>query len=137
MVLGSAAARDTVGPVSQSGGVPAGAIIERGSNSNGEYTKFADGTLICRFTSSNSSTANNPSGGGTNLYFSNSATFTFPATFVGIKPTVSASGTLSTGGDSSWAVIRGINLTGLSLAIISNMQNSAAYIGYIAVGRWF
>lgn len=24
-----------------------GAIIERGSNANGEYTKFADGTLIC------------------------------------------------------------------------------------------
>lgn len=36
-----------VGTVSQSGGVPTGAIIERGSNANGEYTKFADGTLIC------------------------------------------------------------------------------------------
>lgn len=38
---------NTVGTVSQSGGVPTGAIIERGSNSFGEYTKFADGTLIC------------------------------------------------------------------------------------------
>ena len=36
-----------LGTVSQSGGVPTGAIIERGSNVNGEYTKFADGTLIC------------------------------------------------------------------------------------------
>jgi hypothetical protein len=36
---------NTVGTVSQSGGVPTGAIFERGSNSNGNYIKFADGTL--------------------------------------------------------------------------------------------
>lgn len=36
-----------LGTVSQVGGVPTGAIIERGSNSNGEYVKFADGTMIC------------------------------------------------------------------------------------------
>ncbi|MGZ0372300.1 gp53-like domain-containing protein, partial [Citrobacter freundii] len=39
--LRTAAKADVVGTVSQSGGVPTGAIIERGSNSNGEYTKFA------------------------------------------------------------------------------------------------
>jgi hypothetical protein len=38
-----------LGAVSQSGGVPTGAIIERGSNANGEYVKFADGTMICTF----------------------------------------------------------------------------------------
>jgi hypothetical protein len=26
-----------------------GGIIERGSNANGEYVKFADGTLICTY----------------------------------------------------------------------------------------
>lgn len=36
-----------VGTVSQSSSVPTGAAIERGSNANGEYTKFADGTMIC------------------------------------------------------------------------------------------
>lgn len=36
-----------LGTVSQSGGVPTGAIIERGSNANGEYIRFADGTQIC------------------------------------------------------------------------------------------
>tara|TARA_R110001606_G_scaffold390434_1_gene557381 strand:+ start:2544 stop:3938 length:1395 start_codon:yes stop_codon:yes gene_type:complete len=36
-----------IGSVSQSAGVPTGAIIERGSNANGEYAKFADGTMIC------------------------------------------------------------------------------------------
>lgn len=38
---------NAVGSVSRSGSVPTGAIIERGSNANGEYVKFADGTMIC------------------------------------------------------------------------------------------
>lgn len=46
--LGAAAVASIVGVVSQSGGVATGAIVERGGNENGEYTKFADGTLICR-----------------------------------------------------------------------------------------
>lgn len=36
-----------VGTVSMSGGVPDNAVIERGSNANGEYVRFADGTQIC------------------------------------------------------------------------------------------
>ncbi len=49
-----------LGTVSQSGGMPTGAIIERGSNANGEYVRFADGTQICRnvgLTSSGSASA--------------------------------------------------------------------------------
>jgi len=36
-----------LGAVSQSAGVPTGAIIERGNNANGEFVRFADGTQIC------------------------------------------------------------------------------------------
>ena len=36
-----------LGSVSLSGGVPAGAVIERGTNANGEYVRLADGTQIC------------------------------------------------------------------------------------------
>lgn len=135
--LRTAAKADVVGTVSQSGGVPTGAIIERGSNSNGEYTKFADGTLICCFTKSVESITSNPSGGTTNLYFSTESVFTFPATFVGTRPVVAPSASLSTGGTSSWPSVRGSSLTGTSLALISNVQNAAAYLGYTAVGRWF
>ncbi|MGL4269840.1 MAG: prophage tail fiber N-terminal domain-containing protein [Plesiomonas sp.] len=41
-----------VGDVSQIGGVPTGAIIQTGTNVNGRYIKYADGTLInfCRLT---------------------------------------------------------------------------------------
>ena len=36
-----------IGSVSQSGGVPTGALVETGSNANGRYRKHADGTLEC------------------------------------------------------------------------------------------
>nr|WP_319484517.1 DUF2793 domain-containing protein [uncultured Cohaesibacter sp.] len=36
-----------LGTTAQSSGVPTGAIIERGSNANGDYVRFADGTQIC------------------------------------------------------------------------------------------
>jgi hypothetical protein len=36
-----------LGTVAQASGVPTGALIERGSNANGEYVRFADGTQIC------------------------------------------------------------------------------------------
>jgi len=36
-----------LGTVSQSSGVPTGAIIQRGSNANGEFVRYADGTMIC------------------------------------------------------------------------------------------
>ena len=38
---------NVLGTVSQASGVPTGALVERGSNANGEYIRFADGTQIC------------------------------------------------------------------------------------------
>lgn len=60
-------AKNVLGTVSQSGGVPTGAIIERGSNANGQYTRFADGTQMCWHTLTTSSSA--------------ATTWTFPAAF--------------------------------------------------------
>lgn len=39
--------KSVLGTVSETSGVPTGAAIERGSNANGEYVRFADGTQIC------------------------------------------------------------------------------------------
>lgn len=36
-----------LGTVAQSSGAPTGAILERGSNANGDYLRLADGTQIC------------------------------------------------------------------------------------------
>src|SRR5690606_26687025 len=38
---------DILGTVSQSSGVPTGALIESGSNSNGSYVRFANGLQFC------------------------------------------------------------------------------------------
>ena len=75
-----------LGTVSQSGGVPTVAIIERGNNANGSYTRFADGTQICwRSITIGFNTASNCSG-----------TWTFPVAFLaGSTPVVEA--TFNTG----------------------------------------
>lgn len=36
-----------VGSVSESANIPTGAVLERGSNANGEYVRWADGTQMC------------------------------------------------------------------------------------------
>ncbi|MBY6135031.1 hypothetical protein KUV61_04275 [Nocardioides marinus] len=58
----------TVGAVSQSGGLPTGAVIERGSNTNGRYVRFADGTQICTHRK--------------NALTTGAETWTFPADFI-------------------------------------------------------
>jgi len=47
-----------VGTVSESSGTPTGDIIERGSNANGEYVKYADGTMICMVITSLTASSN-------------------------------------------------------------------------------
>ena len=75
-----------LGTVSESGGVPTGAIIERGSNANGDFIKYADGTMICYIREPASGYIGSTStGGGTiqGIAFTRSRRpiSTFPATF--------------------------------------------------------
>ncbi len=70
-----------LGVVSQSAGVPTGAVIERGSNANGDYVRFADGTQICWATVTL---------GFASVSFLN-GTWVFPAAFMA-PPVVSAMG---------------------------------------------
>lgn len=62
-------AGNLLGTVSQSAGVPTGAVIESGSNANGDYVRFADGTQICTHTITTSGSAG--------------VVWIFPATFAG------------------------------------------------------
>jgi hypothetical protein len=45
-----------LGTVSQTAGVPTGAIIQRGSNANGEFTRYADGSVIATTVARNAQT---------------------------------------------------------------------------------
>ncbi|MDA1380503.1 prophage tail fiber N-terminal domain-containing protein [Plesiomonas shigelloides subsp. oncorhynchi] len=76
-----------VGSVSQSGGVPTGAIIQRGRNANGEFVRFADGTQICLSSQVISTTEFGTPGPNMTV----SKTWTFPANFsssAGVIPSI-------------------------------------------------
>jgi len=112
-----------MGPVSQAGGAPTGAIMESGSNANGEYVRLADGTQLCfaRPVLDLSVTA--------------SQDFTYPAAFAG-RPICSASGIagVSSGG------IEEIRVLGLDTfwRVHAPGTGTASYqAGLLAVGRWF
>lgn len=113
---------DTIlGAVSQSGGVPTGAIIERGSNSNGQYTKFADGTLICRTRG---------------MANQGEAVWVFPAPFAD-APTVSL--TPHTGGVLSLAPrVSALSATQLNWAVFTTSDTrSSQQTELFVIGRWF
>ncbi|HFH4372459.1 TPA: hypothetical protein ACGJWR_005759 [Pseudomonas aeruginosa] len=138
--LGSSGAlysRDSIlGAVSQSSGVPTGAVIERGSNANGEYIRLADGTQICWFNASVTDQAvDSPYGS----LFTGTRGWSFPATFVG-SPTVSV-GLFRWGTGAGWGTVGGVaSTTSVTLRIFdisSRATGTATAISAIATGRWF
>jgi len=115
-----------LGTVSQAAGAPTGAVVERGSNANGEYVRFADGTQICTRT--------------VNLDFTTVASYAFPhpaafsvipaATISHINTANSAriarqAGVPCMSHLSSWNV--GVSLT--------SPETQPIYLA--AIGRWF
>lgn len=121
-----------VGTVSQSGGIPTGAVVERGSNANGDYVRFADGTQICTAST----------GGGSSLF-----TWTFPAAFVA-APVVSGQ-TFNNNTASPVAVLNcQVNIPTVSSVAMRKLYtaypNGTTYFDAVsenamvsAIGRWF
>lgn len=118
-----------VGTVSQSDGIPTGAVVERGSNANGEYIRFADGTQICRM-----------------LVAPMSATedtiWTFPAVFFSSDMFVHG---MTNGSGTTLAYLLGLgNPSGSSTPVRNFLINTAgsitrstAGVRVVAIGRWF
>lgn len=137
--LGSAAVSSIVGTVSQSGGVPAGAIMERGSNSNGDYIKYADGTMLCWFAGGLSTTT---VAAGAIFIASTTTSFTYPSAFYGFPRVIDASlfdhplnGVA--GSARGWGVPFSATKTTCQIAIYGHSSNSSVWPGYVAIGRWF
>ncbi|HBO8902891.1 TPA: phage tail protein [Pseudomonas aeruginosa] len=117
-----------LGTVSQSGGAPTGAIIERGSNANGEYVRFADGTQICIVTLL----------GDGSQQPNTSISLPLPAAFLG---------NWSTGVSVSWAshvsnpsVANGLKVAyanGSTLFFILQDALATNRLIFTLVGRWF
>lgn len=123
-----------VGSVSESSGVPTGAIIESGSNANGSYTKWADGTMICRQTGTIGSIAVSTAAGA--LYRSSSVTWTYPQKFVG-TPSVSWAGRWETG--AGWFALATVSSSGAGGYYLDVASRAAGTVSIhaTAIGRWF
>lgn len=108
-----------------------GREIERGSNANGEYVRFADGTQICRITSLSISAV---TAAASTIYTSSEATWNFPAEFMAtpnVLSSVRASGAM-------WAKARPISTGSGGITVLSTyLINSALIAEATAIGRWF
>ncbi|TYO83646.1 hypothetical protein DQ397_000730 [Pseudomonas sp. CK-NBRI-02] len=135
--LKSAAVADILGLVGQSGGVPTGAIIERGSNANGEYTKYADGTMECWMSINVTDQAIDSA--YTGGIYQGTRTWSFPASFVGAPVVVP--GAFRWGSAANWASIAGapsgstVTLRGFDMA--PRAAGTSTYISAKAIGRWY
>jgi hypothetical protein len=122
-----------VGVVSQSGGRATGSVFQSSSNANGSYTRFADGTQICRHVFTESAAINVAHFGG---FRSPEQVWTFPIAF-SAAPEVTVT---------AWN-ISAFGATGLGLpSVISgrfawtsiDFQGVAPRTAMVqAVGRWF
>lgn len=116
--------------VSQSGGAPTGGVIERSSNANGAYVRFADGTQICTF-----AVSWNASAGALQ-------NFAMPASFASAGrvpcsisfPGTSVAANLATFRDT----IVGVNSGSTFWQVMTDsVQDAAHEISLLAIGRWF
>lgn len=111
-----------LGAVSQSGGVPTGAVIERGSNANGSFTRFADGTQICTHA------MNGDTGGA--------ASWTYPAAFVNTTGVAVSLMPVSTA--VRYGQLESYSATGVTFSVLTSVGGRAATLTLLtAIGRWF
>lgn len=135
---------NVVGPVAHAAGTPTGAVIESGSNANGTYTRFADGTQICTIPKLTLLRA-----AGHNMR----ETWFYPVAFAdGSTPTVihtadltSATGYATSSGERIyWGVASTYTLTNRALIDLYRTngapeipQDATIVTSCQAVGRWF
>jgi hypothetical protein len=124
IVIPSGATGSMVGTVSESGGVPTGALIESGSNVNGFYTRFADGTQICRNTLTGSASAYE--------------TVTWPMPFTDTNYQVSGVCSSSTSTTGVMLKVHTKTTTTIQSALVTtgNIFSGISY-DITAIGRWY
>jgi hypothetical protein len=121
-----------LGSVGQVGGVPTGAVIERGSNANGEFVRFADGTQICvsAVLSVDITTAF-----GAIFAAPANLEVSMPAAFFTV--TGSAVSVCAVNAENAWGAGRMINGTTVRWRAFRPNAGSANTFRLATVGRWF
>jgi len=122
-----------LGTVSETAGVPTGAILESGSNADGYYIRFANGWQICTHILATGA-ATTASG---NVFVGTGVTWTFPAAFSTTNG-LSLSGNIAMSNSTSWANVTpgsGTAATIRRFSSISDATDRNARI--VAIGLWF
>lgn len=117
------------------------AIIERGSNANGEYVRYADGTQICWNRSETAVTTTTAVG---NIFSVPSLTsFNFPIAFTSPPRVTDGSSFINSSGSAAgsaraWggAISNSAN-SSCSMAYLGGTSASGTFPGYMAIGRWY
>lgn len=121
-----------LGTVGLTGGVPTGAVIEQGSNVNGQFTRFADGTQICW---QGVSVGGVTAADGAMFTTSANQSWLFPAAFA-TAPQVWGTGQ-SSGSASGIAVRAAPTPTSAAWRPWATVSTLGAYANtLIAIGRW-
>jgi len=122
-----------LGTVTESSGVPTGAIIERGSNANGEFVKYADGTMICR-SGANPTTLGAYTAAG-NIFRTDFVTLTYPVAFASGTP---VDGSYAINVTTAFVGGGGFSTTsGQTRGYAHNARAAGDTVTFIAIGRWF
>lgn len=121
-----------LGPVSETGGVPTGAVIERGSNADGDYVRFADGTQICYADALTVADIAAPVGA---VFESPAVVWTYPAAFAAGHPVVVS----CDGHDTrTWGGAGGAGSTSVTMRLLSPVSVAGPQtLRATAIGRWF
>ena len=110
------------------------AIIESGSNANGAYVKYADGTMVCSFNHTTEMLASSATG---SVFRSSRLTWTYPVAFISV-PDVAIS-TYSSSNGFIWAGTATENDTTASSVgayLFASAVTGTGYLSFMAIGRW-
>jgi hypothetical protein len=117
--------------VAETAGMASGKIVDSGSNANGNWVKYSDGTMICWNRTVSQLGTTTASG---QLFMSDIATWTFPVSFSSL-PIVTPR---AYGSSVRWGVLVGEAVGSATLRIMSTTSSATVSdIGAIAVGRWY
>ena len=107
-------------------------IVESGSNSDGEWTRWADGTQECRFLSDTVYTA---STAANSVYLSNRLTFTFALPFLQ-EPSIAPAPKYNGTGSLIWGAIVTATAVDTDVYLYSHASSGTGNAGFRAMGNW-
>ncbi|WP_226783029.1 DUF2793 domain-containing protein [Oceaniglobus trochenteri] len=132
-----------VGTVAQSGGMPSGAAFQSGTNANGGFTRFADGTQMCTRRINLGSRVAYGSGTRGDPYRTGVVNWTYPAAFSSVGA-VTATGEidiLSAAERAHSVSVRGVGLSEVTFVQAAMMSSATTAVDVVvhllAIGRWY